>query len=153
MFNNEQDTKALIEQVLKEDTHFAEAYKTRKDKSIDGFIKYFFECAQDAYVKSVGKKSGCMTSISPEDVRALLVHYWTEDKPKVGDITLSSFKGMAISTPSAAPAKPSTPPATPKPNQAKGASKPGKGASKRAALPTPPPAPTPAPAEEEDEWD
>lgn len=150
MFDNEQQTKALIEQILKEDTNFATAYNTRKDKSFDGFMQYFYQCAQDAYIKSIGRKSGCMTHIDEADVRCLLVHYWTEDSPKVGDITISSFKGMAITTPSAAPSRPTTPPATPKPTASKPKTKPT--ASKKATIPAPAPAPQPEEEDEDNEW-
>ena len=145
--NNKTQVQALIDVLIKKDAHFAEAYKTRKDKSLDKFIQYFFSCAQDAYIKQIGRKNGCMTDISSDDVNALLVHYWTEDNPKVGDIELTSFKGMEIKT---ATPKPASAPTPPKPGAPKAAPKtpsPAKPAAPKAAAPTAPPTaiPTAAP--------
>jgi len=99
MFDNEKQAKQLIEKLLKTDKQFKAAYEGNKKKTFDGFMKYFFQCAQDAYIKSIGKTNGYMSSIVEDEVASLIVHYWTEDKPKVGDITLGSAKFMKIEAP------------------------------------------------------
>ena len=125
MFDNLSQATALMEQLKQTDEQFAAAVQNNKKKSIDGFMDYFFKCALDAYTKSVGRKNGYMQSIPDECVSNLMIHYWTEAAPKVGDIDISDAKFKAASTAAKKPAKgkAATPaaqaaPPTPKPTLA-----------------------------------
>lgn len=115
MFDNEKQVEQLMEQLKQTDEQFAVAM-TNKKKSMQGFMQYFFQCAQAAYIKAIGKHNGYMSAIGEDDVRSLMIHYWTEDKPKVGDIELGSAKFAKVSA--ANSGKPKTKataaPATPK---------------------------------------
>lgn len=113
MFDNEKQVEQLIEQLKETDEQFAVAM-TNKKKSMQGFMQYFFQCAQAAYIKAIGKHNGYMSSIGEDDVRSLMIHYWTEDNPKVGDIELGTAKFAKVSAaksdkPKATKAAPATP--------------------------------------------
>lgn len=114
MFDNEKQVEQLIEQLKETDEQFAVAM-TNKKKSMQGFMQYFFQCAQAAYIKAIGKHNGYMSGIGEDDVRNLMIHYWTEDNPKVGDIELGTAKFAKVSTPkSDKPKATKAAPATPK---------------------------------------
>ena len=113
MFDNEKQVEQLMEQLKETDEQFAVAM-TNKKKSMQGFMQYFFQCAQAAYVKAIGRNDGYMSAIDESDVRNLMVHYWTEDNPKVGDIELGTAKFAKVSAaksdkPKATKAAPATP--------------------------------------------
>lgn len=113
MFDNEKQVEQLIEQLKETDEQFAVAM-TNKKKSMQGFMQYFFQCAQAAYIKAIGKHNGYMSGIDESDVRSLMIHYWTEDNPKVGDIELGTAKFAKVSAvksdkPKATKAAPATP--------------------------------------------
>lgn len=113
MFDNEKQVEQLMEQLKQTDEQFAVAM-TNKKKSMQGFMQYFFQCAQAAYVKAIGRTNGYMSGIGEDDVRNLMIHYWTEDKPKVGDIELGSAKFAKVTAAKsdkskAKPAAPATP--------------------------------------------
>lgn len=114
MFDNEKQVEQLIEQLKETDEQFAVAM-TNKKKSMQGFMQYFFQCAQAAYIKAIGKHNGYMSGIGEDDVRNLMIHYWTEDNPKVGDIELGTAKFAKVSAAkSDKPKAKATAPATPK---------------------------------------
>lgn len=149
MFDNEKQVQELINELQKTDEQFAVAM-TNKAKSMEGFMQYFFQCAQAAYIKTIGRTNGYMSSIGEDDVRSLMVHYWTEDNPKVGDIELGSAKFAKVETPKAdkpkaKPAAPATPkgkvPATKKKTPAAKAPTPVIPIAPKATVSAPPPAP------------
>lgn len=105
MFDYEKECEALKSSLMN-DERFVKALE-RKDKSLQGFMKYFWECVKAEYIKRVGQVNGYADHIEDSEVQSLMLHYWTEDNPKVGDISLASVQCKKVEQPkpAAKPAK------------------------------------------------